>query len=42
MRQAIRCLSGGFFVVYLATVILLDLAMALIVLAGVFIAVGTP
>jgi hypothetical protein len=42
MRRAMRCLTGGLFLVYLTVVVLLDLAMALIVLAGVLIAVGTP
>lgn len=39
MRQAVRRVARG---LYLVTVLALDLAMMLIILAGVFIAVGTP
>lgn len=39
MRQAVRRVARG---LYLVTVLVLDLAMMLIILAGVFIAVGTP
>jgi len=42
MRKAICCLTGGWLFVYFAIVAALDLAMMLIVLAGVFIAFGTP
>lgn len=39
MRRAIGSLAAA---LYLVTVLALDLAMMLIILAGVFISVGTP